>query len=338
MHDGNRGERNKALILAITVATIVVASYAAMFISAGYQSGYNDRKAKVEARHYANDAAKDIERSCGELPPSRARECIGEIITAQRENERSESDLAAQWESAEWAKWAGVAALAQLLATVIGLYYIKGTLDETRKAVEDTSEATDAMRKANEIALDGSRAWMRIDDIVLKTVATQIGDKLSVVIMLDANVSNVGNAPALEVSVFSCAWTNTGIDWIARISETLDEAWAILSQKNERYSKYSRAVFQGDKDVFNTQTDPKESSLISCHTDITADSTTPFSITGCVTVFYKTASGSDRHTTKTFVVQSPLFANPRRAYETSQRSHRFEDAYINIPTTGIRAI
>lgn len=102
--------------------------------SRSFSSLYKDRKAQVEAKRYASDAAEGIERACGKLPPSGARKCIGEIITAQRESERGESDLAAQWEAAEWSKWAGVAALAQLLATVIGLYYIKGTLDETRRS------------------------------------------------------------------------------------------------------------------------------------------------------------------------------------------------------------
>lgn len=139
---------------AITAFAIIagIALYWWMFFDMGWQSGRNQERTAIETKHYAADTDRRIERECTGPIQATARECIADIIRSERESQRNESDLAAQWQAANWAFWAAIIGGAQFLATLTGLYYIKGTLDATLEAVEDTGKATAAMEKANTIA------------------------------------------------------------------------------------------------------------------------------------------------------------------------------------------
>ena len=161
MSGSDRGEHTKVgLIATALVAVLGLAAYWAMFYDMGFQSGQNERKATAEAEHYASDTANQIDRECGAESGQSTRECIAKIVATERESQRGESDLAAQWKAANWVMWAGILAGAQLLATAFGLYFVKRTLDATLLAVEDTGHATEAMREANQIAREAQRPWL----------------------------------------------------------------------------------------------------------------------------------------------------------------------------------
>ena len=158
-------EKEKVSGHTIFSAVVVAAGillYLWMFHNIGFQSGRNQERARIESEHYAAQAADDLSKKCGGLGGADLRKCVYETAAAQRESERNESDLAAQWQTADWARLAAVVAGLQLIATIIGLVFIKGTLDATWKAVEDTSEATDAMRESNTIAREAQRAWVTL--------------------------------------------------------------------------------------------------------------------------------------------------------------------------------
>ena len=79
---------------------------------------------------------------------------------------RDESDLCAQWKAANaaensalWAQWG-------FWIAVIGSSLLLWQIILTRRAVEETGEATEAMRAANEIATQAQRPWVEIDVIV----------------------------------------------------------------------------------------------------------------------------------------------------------------------------
>ena len=204
MSESDRGERNQAgLIATALVGAICVVLYWSMFYDMGFQSGQNERKANVEAEHYASDTANQIDRECGAESGQSARECIAKIVAAERESQRGESDLAAQWKAANWVMWAGILAGAQLVATAFGLFYIRETLRATLKAVEDTGKATKAMERQNEIASDNAkrqlRAYVTFGEFVLNM------DKADWKVQLKWN--NGGQTPAIEV--------HTVADWIA---------------------------------------------------------------------------------------------------------------------------
>lgn len=72
-------------------------------------------------------------------------------------------DLAAQEAMAVWAFWMVAVSLGTLLVAGLGTALIWRQVRLTRKAVEDTGQATVAMNKANEIALQAQRPWISID-------------------------------------------------------------------------------------------------------------------------------------------------------------------------------
>jgi hypothetical protein len=237
MSGSDRGERNQAgLIATALVGAICVALYWAMFYDMGFQSGQNERKANVEAEHYASDTANQIDRKCGAKAGLAAHECIAEIVAAERESQRNESDLAAQWKAADWVMWAGVVAGAQLLATAFGLYYVRETLRATLKAVEDTGEATDAMREANEIARQSVRPWLKL--LVDSEFYYIPGDDgSSPLIKIDAEAQNFGNAPAVNVTVHVSLLKGRSFH-IANELQRLTERGAHFGHLRDRHSPH----------------------------------------------------------------------------------------------------
>ena len=81
---------------------------------------------------------------------------------------QSNDDLCAQWKAADAASdaawWAMVATFVTALGTV-GLFW---QIKLTREAVQDTGEATKAMRAANSIAAHAQRPWISIEVKLLK--------------------------------------------------------------------------------------------------------------------------------------------------------------------------
>jgi len=91
--------------------------------------------------------------------------CLIESLIAnppsQDGTDKDQRDLIAQESAALWGFWIAVFALLQLAATIVGLIFIKRTLDATWKAVEDTGKATHEMQEANSIARKISAAELR---------------------------------------------------------------------------------------------------------------------------------------------------------------------------------
>jgi hypothetical protein len=197
MSGSDRGKHSPAgLIWTALVALVAVAAYWAMFYDMGYQSGQNERKANVEAEHYASDTANQIDRECSAKAGQPARECIAKIVKAERESQRSESDLAAQWKAADWVMWAGILAGAQLLATAFGLYFVKRTLDATLQAVEDTGKATQAMERQNSIAEAAQRAWVALSMVPKLVRRRNLPEGNRLYFRLDFVAENVGSTLA----------------------------------------------------------------------------------------------------------------------------------------------
>ncbi len=127
-------------------------------------------------------------------------------MDASRESQRSESDLGAQWKAADWVFWASVVAAAQLLASIVGLFYIKRTLDATLAAVEDTGIATEAMVVANQIARDVQRPWLVTKQLIVgkrhdpRHAGSFFGTRVAI------EVVNCGSSPAIDCAI-EWKWT-----------------------------------------------------------------------------------------------------------------------------------
>lgn len=143
------------------VIVLAVSVYWLMFYSMGASSARNDERAERYTAIYAADAAQQVKKDCAGLAGNALAECAVAVVDATRESQRGESDLGAQWQAANWVLWATLIAGAQLIATIMGLVYIRETLLATVKAVEDTGEATAAMRESNQIMKDANERLLR---------------------------------------------------------------------------------------------------------------------------------------------------------------------------------
>jgi len=178
-----------------------------MFYDMGASSARNDERSKRYTSTYAADAAKHVEKDCAGRAGKALVECMVEIVDATRESQRAESDLGAQWQAANWVAWATIIAGVQLVATILGLVYIRETLLATVKAVEDTGVATQAMKDANLIADRTSRqqlrAYLTPEIAVVEWHPNGINYKITI------SFKNTGGTPATKASI---QWGSMGTD------------------------------------------------------------------------------------------------------------------------------
>ena len=133
-------------------------------------------------------------------------------------------DLAAQEASAAFAWWMVVVSGLGFCITTIGTFLLYQQIKLTRRAVEDTGEATVAMREANRIAEHVSalelRPYVWFGKIEIRDVA------LGKIPQLVVEVCHAGQTPAYEVRSIVCfALLSPGIDNIRiRFDRTVKSA------------------------------------------------------------------------------------------------------------------
>jgi hypothetical protein len=100
------------------------------------QSDALEQEAANRSSEYRQNAKNRIERVCATALSK--PDCVAEAYQSAREQERMEQDLAAQKVTAWWTKVMGLAALIGMALSAIGVWLVKTTFDETRKANEIT--------------------------------------------------------------------------------------------------------------------------------------------------------------------------------------------------------
>lgn len=106
-------------------------------------------------------------------------------------------DLMAQEQMAIWAFWMFVVACLTFLITTFGTLLIWRQVSLTRKAVEDTREATRQMEFANVISREANRPWLKLHPphaIVFHPVGNE-----SPAISVQVFAENLGTVPAVDV-------------------------------------------------------------------------------------------------------------------------------------------
>ncbi len=93
--------------------------------------------------------------------------------------------LVAQQDLVFWSGVMGVVATISLFVTTIGVWFLRDTLIETRKAVKQTTVANEAMLKQNELTERAQRPWL----YVAKAVYRDDG-------FIDIPFKNIGRMPA----------------------------------------------------------------------------------------------------------------------------------------------
>lgn len=181
---------DRALLIPAIVGLVVT--------SAGLGSWVTSRTAKLERYPSYLEAASAGQDSKANPAPTQKHPCRNPLS-------REESDLCAQWNAANAAGdavlWAMMGTLIATLGT-LGLYW---QIMLTRRAVEDTTKATQAMLDANEIADRNARRGLRpyVYPSHASFTIDESGEPTAVV-----THKNFGQTPALNLR----GWTHTWVE------------------------------------------------------------------------------------------------------------------------------
>lgn len=246
MSDSGGGEQGRDLgvfgaLAALFLCCVIVGILA-------FSSGRESERRNQTPASYAQAAKADAERACIGREGSAAFECIYEKVESSQDQARGEQDLTAQQRAASAALSSAFVALLTLVMTGVGVWFVKGTLEATLKAVEGTSEATDAMREANNIARESQRPWLAANVVRLSrfrqgaTSGTTKEDGFFVDIF--GNYKNFGATPATDIhTIVSLKIPRAGQSF----DSVLDE---FCSQWRGKDFKGGPALFAGESREF----------------------------------------------------------------------------------------
>lgn len=187
-----------AVLVALLLCCLIVGAIA-------YSQGIESERRYQAPHRHAEYSETDAKVACTGLEPEAMFECVQKKVEDSEETARAEQDLTAQQRAATSALVAAIVSALTLAISGIGVWYVKRTLDATVAAVADTSQATQAMLKANEIAERNARkglrpylwpeaAWFKM---------TEEGEPIAQIV-----IKNFGQTPALNKR----GWTHTWVE------------------------------------------------------------------------------------------------------------------------------
>lgn len=233
-------ERAKALnqqigyALAILLSCLLVGFFT-------YQSGHNAGTKQASAAEYEQAAKRNARIACRDLEPDAIADCVHDEIGSAIKQSESEQNLNAQ----QWMVWwAGVLTVITAITTIISwvaLRYLRETFRETAKMAGKTEQATDAMVKANDIALQAQRPWLQIE-VALREIA--IGEDWNS-IYFEATVTNIGQMVAercaVRLAIVDDDTTARGQMQIGRTrAQVEDAAKGVVEQRRSPYPMLPR--------------------------------------------------------------------------------------------------
>lgn len=182
----------------------------AIAVGIGWLSGSESERRYQSPHRHAESAKSDARRACAEIRgQGEIFDCIYDKVETNEQASQAEQNLSAQQRAASSALSSAVISLFTLLVSIIGVWYVKRTLDATLKAVEDTSLATHAMGDANNIARTAQRAWIGINDAYVSNIyAHPAGEEYWVWIDFVFVLKNSGLSPALNIRSALMHWTD----------------------------------------------------------------------------------------------------------------------------------
>jgi hypothetical protein len=203
MSGSDRGKRFEALTIA-GFCVVAIFGLIALIYTVGLLNGEQTERRQNYPHAHAETAKQKAKRACIGADPNAVFECVIDYVEASEETANTEQDLTAQQRAAWGALIAAFAGLASVVASILGLYWIKGTLDATRDAANQATIATTAMLQQNEIAREVGqgqvRAYVHIEHATVKFY----GNLLAV----EMTFNNTGQSPAqkIEVELSPCVW------------------------------------------------------------------------------------------------------------------------------------
>lgn len=184
----------------------VGAGLSAAFVLAGvlafsYHLGDLAASKRAQGDSYAAQYPADTDKRIADCPTGASvpslKQCIEEAITASHDAQRSEKDLGAQRQMADWAFWVLIVSCAGTTITAIGTAFLAIQIKLTREAVTDTGKATVAMEKQNDLATEAMQRQLRayLGCIEIRAREFRPGKTPT----FSFKIKNAGQSPAVRV-------------------------------------------------------------------------------------------------------------------------------------------
>lgn len=197
MPDGPAQRRHVTTVETLGIATLII-GVVALIYATGLTFGIGAGRDELSSRELYQAEKDRAVYSCTALPPSSIPACLEEALEGAQAASDSRQDLFAQKDMARYSLWMVVAAFLSLGITAVGVYFVKRTLDATLVAVEDTSAATKAMVRQNDLSEQAQRAWITTD--IRPVMWSPERDEIE--FTFDAVFRNIGKSTA----EFHAAW------------------------------------------------------------------------------------------------------------------------------------
>ncbi|HEX8468727.1 MAG TPA: hypothetical protein VF620_13080 [Allosphingosinicella sp.] len=155
MTSGKLSRVEVAVRIATTIALALLAIGFVWTVSAEHSA--EKVRAHERAHQYAQGTLDRIERACRDIEVPTLYECVTKEIAASREAQRDEYDLSAQNQMADWAFWMMIVSAVTTAIAGWALWYVKGTLDETRAMAREAEKGTAAAVVAAQAGQEANR-------------------------------------------------------------------------------------------------------------------------------------------------------------------------------------
>ncbi len=145
-----RSCRGRFSALGLIAGLVFAIIFASFLIGWGnLKSAEYERHSDTNSRHYSEYTRKKIAETCVAISPIEKAKCVYEAHDKEQEYKYNQTDLVAQRQSALWAYVMGLAAVIGMALSALGVWLVKTTFDETRKANEITKSQQRARIIAN---------------------------------------------------------------------------------------------------------------------------------------------------------------------------------------------
>lgn len=176
MSDGDRSGYDT--VVKVVIGALVIFGLLYVAWQTGTLTEKYAHQANASARKYAYDTHDYIINKCLYAPEGYV-ECSVNTIKASEEYQTTQYDLAAQREMALWAFYMFLATVCSVVATIIGIVFVRRTFQETQKA----------NRIARQTAIDDGQAYIQVEGIEVDWI--EGGPPAAIV-----TVRNTGSTPA----------------------------------------------------------------------------------------------------------------------------------------------
>ncbi len=173
-------------VLRISLIGLACLAFCIMVLFTGYfigqSAGFYDAQANGYAGQYREATRQRIDECFRKGGPSPATtRCVEEAVTTGHEDQRSEGDLNAQRDMANWAWWLLIATFAQIPFTAVGIILL----------LRNIQQADAALIEARRIGEAQTRAYLSVSACTVVFAK----DKISIL----PKLQNSGQSPALRV-------------------------------------------------------------------------------------------------------------------------------------------